>query len=139
MTASLLPTYSPPKRYFDWGRFEDMSKSGPDPDAIDRAAIARSNAMAPYSWLWATFNVPTNVTGAQYLQIRNAKLKKWVNWMAKRGWHLAGRIRVELSPFPATRPAGSGVYVPVEGDTEMTAVALFKKEDVKLVRIEIPG
>lgn len=85
------------------------------------------------------FRCPWPVTPAQYERIRKAALDRWIAYMEGDGWTLVGKPAVLVAKKrPSHRLRGDWYSVVVPDEVEIPVAALFKKNNMKIARVEVP-
>ena len=85
------------------------------------------------------FRCPWPVSLASYERIRKAALDRWIAYMEKDGWTLVGKPAVRTDKKrPSHRLQGDWYSVVVPNEVEIPVVAMFKKNNMQIVRVEVP-
>lgn len=143
--ALLAPIPTAQKRAARWGKRIDWRAVAQKRDrapvvlpALDIPAMQDTyhpaNGNRP-RLLTGTFRVPLGTPGAVYERLRNKAIGLWVRQMDKKGYDLAGNVKVFPGVYPA-RDLRSGAALLDE--REFMVQAAFRYRAPKIVRLEIP-
>ena len=87
----------------------------------------------------AYFRCPWPVSEEMYVKVRKAAVDRWLRYMEQTGWVLMGRVGVRLDKRRwAHRLRGDWYSEPSLGEVEIPVAAAFKKQDMQIVRVEVP-